>query len=87
MTKNWIEETKQDTSSSWESGNTPDAKNNGIMGRPKKSKAEKRRPRFTMNLNDHEFDLISTVCENDGVPVAQFMRQLAIKEAKRLSST
>ncbi|MCF2922882.1 hypothetical protein L1264_20700 [Pseudoalteromonas sp. APAL1] len=79
MTKNWIEETKQDPNSSWESGTeSKDTK----LGRPEMPANQKRKGRFTMNMNDAEFELIEGVAKRLGMPVAVYIRQQALLAAE-----
>lgn len=79
MSKNWIEETKQDPNSSWESGTE---KKSNKLGRPEIPSNEKRRARFSLNLNDSEFELIEGVAKRLGMPVAVYIRQQALLAAE-----
>jgi len=79
MAKDWIEESKSDSKSSWESGSNKDVK----MGRPSIPKEKKRRPRFTMNMNDSEYRLIESAAEQLGIPIAVYIRQQAIIAAEK----
>lgn len=82
MTKNWIEETKQDPSSSWESG----TENKEIkLGRPEMPANQKRKGRFTMNMNDAEFELIEGVAKRLGMPMAVYIRQQALLAAEKMT--
>ena len=80
MAKDWITESKTDTQSSWESGTV---RKNVKMGRPSVPDAKKRKPRFTMNMNDAEYQLIEDAAEQQGLPIAVYIRQQAIIAAEK----
>ena len=80
MAKDWITESKSDSKSSWESGsNNKEVK----MGRPSIPEEKKRKPRFTMNMNDSEYKLIEEAAEQLGVPVAVYIRQQELLAAEK----
>jgi hypothetical protein len=80
MSKDWIKKHQKSEKSSWEAGEQEAQQ----MGRPKVSDSEKRKPRFTMNLNDAELELIQKAAEEMGQSQASFARSAALQKAKKL---
>jgi len=78
--KNWITKHQNNEQSSWEAGEQQESR----QGRPKVKESKKRKPRFTMNLNDEELALIIEAAEQSGQSQASFSRSSAIKAAKEI---
>lgn len=74
-------EAKVDGDAAPENPENPEEKR---VGRPKKANTDKRKPRIMLNVSDAEFELLSEVCEDLGVPIAVFAREQALKKAKVL---
>lgn len=80
--KEWVKNHKDSDSSSWDSGE----KENTQQGRPKVDASKKRKPRFTMNLNEEELSLIQEAAESTGQSQAAFARLAALEKAKKIVS-
>ena len=82
MAKDWIKK-HQESESSWESGE-PDQQQ---LGRPKVVDAKKRKPRFTLNLNDDELTTIQRAADASGESQSAFCRRAALQKAKQISES
>jgi len=78
----WLNDVKNSDTSSWKSG-SPEK---GKKGRPKVDESQKRKQRFTMNMNDAEYDLILKAAELSGHTQAGFSRMAAIEKARIILS-
>ena len=74
---NWVKDHNKDTKGSY-------PEKEAIQGRPKVANKQKRKPRFTVNLNDEEFSLIQEASEACGQSQASLARTALIKEAKTI---
>lgn len=88
--KDWVKD-HQERPPSWGAGEnekveSTEPEKKKPDGRPKLDDAKKRKPRFTMNLNDEEFALIQEVAEMNGRSQAAFAREELLKIAKKLLS-
>jgi ribosome-binding protein aMBF1 (putative translation factor) len=80
MTKKaWLND-HEESETTWKKEPT----NQAVQGRPKVGEDKKRKPRFTMNLNDDEFELVKKASESSGQSQASLARSSIIKLSKEI---
>lgn len=57
-------------------------KKDSRLGRPKVSASKKLKPRYSVNLNDSEYEKLKAHCESLGVTVSQFTRMRLLESIK-----
>ena len=88
--KDWVKD-HQERPPSWGAGEnekveSTEPEKTKPEGRPKLEDSAKRKPRFTMNLNDEELALIHEAAKQNGQTQAAFARNGALQWAKKLLS-
>jgi hypothetical protein len=84
-----LEDLLNSESTTWEKKDIEPEKNDvpikeSNLGRPKVSASKRMKPRFSVNLNDVEFERLKKHCEDMGIPLSQFTR-MKLLEALRVS--